>query len=240
MLRNILIFSLILSTITLLSGCASKTTAVENEDQLLESAQQSLNKGIFNSAVLKLESFEQQYPFSRYIEKIQIDLIYAKYKNHSLEDSIIRADRFIRLHPEHEQVAYAWYLKALATYDLSRSNRSVISGKDISTRDPKIALKAFDYFSTYLQNFPDHKYVPDARLKQLDIRNRLASYEVQVAQFYLKKGAWVAAVNRATAILEEFPGSPSVLDALNILEIAYLEMDQKGLAADVTAVKAGL
>jgi len=233
MLRTIFIILCTLSLTSLISGCASRQTDVENEEELYRSSQELIAKEKYHLAVLRLELFEQRYPFSHYAEKNQIDLMFSRYKNGEKTETVILADRFIRLHPDHKQVPYAWYIKALATYDLSRSNRSFLTGKDISLRDSTQARQAFDYFRIYLENFPEHRYAPDARLKQLDIRNRLATYDIKVAQFYFERHAWVAAVNRATKVLEDFPGSPLVVDALEIMADSYRQMGEQELADQV-------
>jgi len=233
MLRTIFIILCTLSLTTVFSGCASKQANDENEEALFQSSQDLIANEKYHLAVLRQELFEQRYPFSHYAEKNQIDLMFSRYKNGQQTEAVILADRFIRLHPDHKQVAYAWYVKALATYDLSRSNRSFLTGKDISLRDSKQARQAFDYFRIYLENFPQHKYAPDARLKQLDIRNRLATYDVKVAQFYFERKAWVAAVNRANKVLEDYAGSPLVEDALRIMADSYLQMGEAELANQI-------
>lgn len=239
-LRNSYALAATLSAVLLLQGCANSSLAGGNETELYQSSQTFLNKASFSLAIASLEQLELRFPFSRYAEQAQYDLLYAKFQNKNYDEVVVLSDRLIRLQPDHPEIGYAWYLKAMGRYELSRSNRSVFSGWDITTRDTTLARQAFDEFSAYVTLFPEHRYVPDARARQLDIRNRLAQFELRVAHYYLSHGAWVASANRATAVLADFGDTPYVDDALEILIQSYREMGQQQLADDAEALQLDL
>lgn len=230
----------ILVALLVLTGCANTQLVDGDENVHYNAAQEYLAKPNYSLAISTLEQLEQRFPFSRYAEQAQYDLMYAKFMNRDYEEVVILADRMIRLQPDHPQVAYAWYLKALGRYELSRNNRSSFSGWDITTRDTRSAKQAFDDFATYLRLFPDDSYAPDARAKQIDIRNRLAQYELRIGEYYLQHGAWVAAANRANVVLSDFKETPYVDDALTLLVQAYTGMGLNDRAEHARSIQMDL
>ena len=214
----------ILVALLVLSGCANNKLVDGDENVHYAVAQEYMAKPNYSLAISTLEQLEQRFPFSRYAEQAQYDLMYAKFKNKDYEEVIILADRMMRLQPDHPQIAYAWYLKALGRYELSRSKRSSFSGWDITSRDTRSSKQAFDDFAAYLRLFPNDTYAPDARAKQIDIRNRLAQYELRIGEYYLQHGAWIAAANRANVVVSDFKETPYVDEALTLLIHAYTGM----------------
>jgi outer membrane protein assembly factor BamD len=239
-MRNLISLTSILAALLVLTGCASNKLIKGDENVHYTVAQEYLAAANYGMTISTLEQLEQRFPFSRYAEQAQYDLMYAKFKNKDYEEVIILADRMIRLQPDHEAIAYAWYLKALGRYELSRTNRSLLSGFDIATRDTQAAQKAFDDFASYLRLFPNDRYAPDARAKQIDIRNRLAQYELQIGEYYLQHGAWLAAANRANIVVTDFSESPYVDDALTLLVTAYEGMGMPNRAKRARAVQQDL
>ena len=239
-LRNSYVLAATLSAILLLQGCANSQLMGGNESELYQASQDSLAKSSYSLAISNLEQLEQRFPFSRFSDQAQFDLLYAKFQNKNYDEVVVLADRLIRLQPDHPEIGYAWYLKAMGRYELSRSNRSVFSGWDITTRDTSQSKQAFEEFSAYVTYFPEHRYVPDARARQLDIRNRLAQFELRVADYYLMHGAWVAAANRAQGVLTDFGDTPYSDDALGVLVKAYRETGQQQLSNDAAALQLDL
>lgn len=216
---------IILSFISLLVACASDSKKEIDESltesELYEQAQVALDTSNYNDAIDKLKALEARFPFGSYAEQAQLDLIFAYYKNQEQGSAIAAADRFIRLHPNHENVDYAYYLKGLSSYtaDVGIVERYVEI--DMSKRDPGQARDSFNEFSELLRRFPDSRYAPDARKRMIFLRNQLAAYEVHVANYYLKRKAYVAAANRGKYVVENLQETPAVPDALAIMVEAY-------------------
>jgi outer membrane protein assembly factor BamD len=214
----------LITLLTLLSGCwpfgGKKHEDEEQqttEQMLYKSAQSSIRGGNYRDAIQKLQKLEARFPFGRYAEQAQLELIYANFMSYEPEAARAAADRFIRLHPQHPSVDYAYYLKGLAAFNQDRGLLDRFGAADISTRDPTSSRNAFTDFSELLERFPDSQYAPDARQRMIYLRNLLAHYEISVAQFYMRRSAYVAASNRARNVVEHYSQSQSVDDALAIL-----------------------
>ena len=228
-----------LITLALLSGCASKEKKISksSEQQLYESAQYGLNHSNWESAISYLEALEEHFPFGSFAEQGQLELIYAYFRNHDYELVVASADRFIRLHPQHRNVDYAYYMRGISSFYNDSALISFLS-TDISQRDPGTAREAFNYFSQLLTRFPDSIYAPDARARMVYLRNILARYEIHVANYYFKRGAYVAAANRGRYVVENFQGTPAVPDGLAVMAQAYFLLgmeDHSDNAAKVLA-----
>jgi len=206
------------------------------EQQLYEEALQALEGEAFARAVEKLQLLEARYPFGRYSEQAQLELIYAYYKNYEPEAARSAADRFIRLHPNHENIDYAYYLKGLTAFEQESTFITRYLPLDENTRDPGAALSSFESFATLLDRYPDSPYAPDARKRMVHLKNRLASYEVEVARYYLKRGAYVAAANRGRYVVENLQQTPAIPDALAAMVEAYDALRMPKLAASARDV----
>lgn len=229
---------LLLSVVIVVAGCASKPEEVLPEKTYYEQARSAMNSGNFNEAQRNLEFLETYYPFGRYAEQAQLDLIYARYQNLDLEGARTAADRFLRLNPQSEHADYALYMRGLASYNLDVSLAGKFFPIDITERDPGEQRQAFRDFSDLLTRYPDSKYAPDARQRMIAIRNRMASMEMHAARYYIKREAYVAANNRARYVVENFPRSPAVEDALKMLVDTYRFLDLQKAADDATALLA--
>ena len=216
----------VLLTSAIISSCATK---IVDEESLYKNAEKNLDRKNYSTALTQLKQMEDLYPFGRYAVQVQLDQVYATYKSHNYADAVILADRFVRLNPDHEQAEYAWYVRGLAAYRLSLKGSSIVSGNYPEARNPSAADTAFTYLDDFVFRYPKSQYAPDARYKMGEIRNRLARHELIVADYYLRRGAWVAAANRAISVLEEYEGSTAAGDALAILATAYGEMGQDEL-----------
>jgi outer membrane protein assembly factor BamD len=215
-----------LASVLALAGCSlwpfghdkSKEEDRNSSEQMLyRSAQTSLRSGNYRDAIEKLQKLEARFPFGRYAEQAQLELIYANFMSYQPEAVRSAADRFIRLHPQHPNVDYAYYLKGLSEFNRDRGLLDRFASTDISKRDPSSARQSFTDFSELLQRFPESEYAADARLRMIYLVEVLAKYEINVANFYVRRGAYVAAANRARNVVEHYSQSQSVDEALAIL-----------------------
>jgi outer membrane protein assembly factor BamD len=204
--------------------------------QIYSEASSEMDSGSYDRAIELFEKLEARYPFGRYAMQAQLDVAYANYRADHPEEAIAAADRFIKLYPQNPYVDYAYYLKGIINYNRSVGFLDRYIPTDPSQRDPGSALDAFVDFSELVRRFPDSKYAKDARQRMLYLRNNLAQHEVNVARYYMKRGAYVAAANRCTYVIEHYQRTPSVQDALEILVDAYRTLGEDKLAADAQRV----
>ncbi|HZJ81654.1 MAG TPA: outer membrane protein assembly factor BamD [Guyparkeria sp.] len=194
--------------------------------QLYQEANDAMRRGDYETAIKKFETLEGRYPFGAYTEQAQLEVAYAYYKYDEPDSAIAAADRYIQLHPRGEHVAYALYLKGLANMSRGDSLINKIAPPDLSKRDQSVLKEAYRAFARLIEQYPDSQYVDDASRRLIGVRNALAEHEVQVADYYMRRGAWLAAANRAQAALEQYNGSTSTIPALKLLIRAY---DKLGL-----------
>jgi len=205
-----------------LVACSSTPAKESSEQELYEDAKRAIKIRSFQQATIALEELESRYPFGKYAEQAQLDLIYARYSGLDLEGAKLAADRFIRLHPQSPSVDYAYYVRGIANYYLDGGVASqYFPMVDVSSRDPGHMRLSFKDFSELLMRFPDSPYAADAQQRMIDIRNRLAAYELHAARYYIKRQAYLAAVNRAAYVVKSFPATPSVEEALNMMVSIY-------------------
>lgn len=227
--------------LALLTACASKD---EKEDpsatelQKYQSAQSSLRAGNWKAAVTKLQQLEARFPFGRYAEQAQLEIIYAYFKSAQPESARAAADRFIRLHPQHPNVDYAYYLKGMASFEGSQNFLERFLPVDPAKRDPGDAQEAFNDFGQLVRRFPNSKYAPDAQQRMIYLRDMMAKHEIYIARYYIKRGAYVAAANRGRYVFEKYQGTPSVPDALAVMVEAYKLMKMDDLADETLLVLA--
>jgi outer membrane protein assembly factor BamD len=206
------------------------------EKELYELAQQNLNDESFLQAVKNLQLLEARYPFGPYAEQAQLEIIYAHYRNFDSEAAVSTADRFIRLHPQHPNADYAYYIKGLANYVESEGFLDRFLPTDMTMRDPGLARQSFEDFRQLLYRYPDSTYAADAKARMVYLRARLARYEINVANYYFKRGAYTAAANRGRFVVENFPQTPATGDALAVMIQAYQLLDLQDLATNALAV----
>lgn len=226
-MRSVFRFFLLSITILMISACASKQQEEEvlPEKTYYENARSAMNSGNFNEAETNLDYLETYYPFGRYAEQAQLDLIYSRYKNLDLEGSRAAADRFLRLNPQSAHADYALYIRGVASYNLDIGLAGRYFAIDVSARDPGEQRQAFRDFSTLLNRYPDSEYATDARQRMVAIRNRVAELELEAARYYIKRGAYVAANNRARYVFENFSSTPAAEEALIIMVETYQFLD---------------
>ena len=238
-------FCLVLS----LSGCeALKNFKLESssadeyqdwsEKKLHTTAKEAMDSGNYQKAIKLYETLESRYPFGDYAAQAQLNIAYAYYKNDDSEAAIAAVERFIKIHPRNPNVDYAYYLKGLINYNRDIGFLERFIPTDASQRDPGAARDAYDNFQELLNRFPQSKYAPDAKQRMIALRNNLAWYEVHIARFYMKRKAYIAAINRASEVVAKYQRTPAVPYSLQIMQEAYDKLGLVELANDVTRVYA--
>ena len=225
---------LLIAILALTAACSSKQPEVDenlSEVELYQQAQADLDNRSYTQAIAKLKALESRYPFGRYAEQAQLELIYAYYKNAEPEAAKSSAERFIRLHPQHSNVDYAYYLKGLASFDQDRGLLARFLPLDMTKRDPGAARDSYNEFAQLTSRYPTSRYAPDAKQRMIYLRNLLAAYEIHVGHYYLTRQAYVAAANRGRYVVENFQETPSVGDGLAIMTEAYQRLSLDDLAA---------
>lgn len=216
-----------------LAGCGNKSKElIGSADKLYEAAEKAENKGNYRDAIGYYEQLEARFPFSNQARQGQLDLMYAYYKNREPESAIDQADQFIRENPAHPRVDYAYYIKGLVQFERNPNFMERWFKADLSRRPPIDARKSFQAFQTLLQRFPNSEYAADSRQRMIFLRNRLANYEVYVADYYLSRGVYVGAINRAKYAIENYDGAPQTRRALEIMAASYTHLGMQDLAME--------
>lgn len=230
--RFSLIYTL-LAALTL-SACSSVDERDEEfglgliETELYSEASDLIEGSQYTTAVQFLQAMEAQFPFGIFAEQSQLDLIYSYFQIGQYDAAMSTADRFIRLHPEHPDADYAYYMRGLISFNQENSFIGNFLPLDVTKRDPGSARESFAFFSEFLARFPDSEYAADSRKRMIHLRNMLARHEINVANYYFGRGAYLAATNRGRYVVESFQGSPAVPDGLAIMAQGYtlLGMDE--------------
>jgi outer membrane protein assembly factor BamD len=204
--------------------------------KLYAEAKDNLDSRNYEKAVKYYQKLEARYPYGRYAQQAQLEMAYAYYKDSEPAQAIGAADRFIKLHPGHPNVDYAYYLKGLANFNDDAGWINYIGGQDLTERDPKAARDAFEAFKDLVTRFPKSRYTPDGLARMNYLLNALASHEVHVARYYMKREAYVAAVNRAQFALKSYPQAPANEEGLVILVKAYDALGMTDLRDDARRV----
>ena len=238
---NRVLGSLLLAAALTLGGCGllpeiKDETAGWSAQRIYAEAKDNLNNGNYGRAVKLFETLESRYPFGRYAQQAQLEVAYAYYKDNEPISAIAAADRFIKLHPNHPNVDYAYYLKGLANFNDDLGLLGNLVNQDLSERDPRAARDAFLAFKELVTRFPDSKYADDATARMKYLVNALAGNEVHVAKYYLKRKAWVAAANRAKEVLKTYPEAPALEEALAVMVVAYDKLELTDLRDDAQRV----
>ena len=234
MQKNLKLFFIILFA-TLIIGCSSDSTLAElnlSEDELHQRIQDELNDQHYDLAAASIQAMEARYPFGKYAEQSQLESIYIYYMQYDNDGSRAAAERFIRLHPQHPNVDYAYYMKGLASFVEGQGLFERFMPTDLTKRDPGAARESFTDFSQLVSRYPDSIYAADARKRMVYLRNLLARYEVHVANYYFLRGAYLASANRGRYVVENFQRTPAVPDALAVMVQAYTLLGMDDLAND--------
>lgn len=231
-------FLLLGLTAVALCGCGRRDNVVEDQgpELLYQRGYNAMDASNFAGSVQYFSALEARYPFSPETRQAQLDLIYVYYRSQQPESAVDAAEEFERENPTHERIDYCLYMRGLVYFDQAPNIIERLFRVDLSLRPPKDTMRSFSTFQELIRRFPNSEYVPDARQRMVYLRNRLADYENHVADYYIRRGAYVAAVNRAKYALEHYPEAPQLEKTLQILVVAYEQLGMGDLAADARRV----
>jgi outer membrane protein assembly factor BamD len=224
-----------------LSGCkGSRERQLQRQgpEILYRQAKSALRSYDFNTAIKIYEALTARFPFTNEARQSRLDLIYAYYRAGESESAIDAAETFVRENPTHPRVDYAWYVKGLVDFERTPNILERVFRVDLTERPPTTARKSFAAFKTVVEQYPKSEYAHDARKRMIFLRNRLADYEVHVASYYLRRGAYVAAAQRAKGAIEQYDGAPGMKEALAVLVESYDRLGLKELAEQSRTVYA--
>jgi len=207
-------------------------------EQFYKAAKEELDNGSWEKAVKLYEQLEAKFPFGRYAQQAQIEVAYAYYKQGETAQCISAVDKFMKLHPNHPNVDYALYLKALANFKEDLGPLTKITRQDLADRDQKAARDSFEAFKELVTRFPESRYAIDSHERMIYLVEALARHEIHVARYYIARGAYLSAVNRAQDAITRFPNSPTHREALEVLVEAYDRMGMADMRDDAKRVLA--
>lgn len=231
----------LISTIVL-AGCAGGPDGTQQRlsrfgpDSLYEQGRRALRASDWGEAVGIFEALNARYPFTPHARRGRVDVIYAYYKLGEKESARDAADTFIRENPADERLDYAYYLRGLVDFERGPWRVERWLNIDLAERVPQTANDSFESFRTVVERFPQSEYAHDARRRMIYLRNRLADYELRVANHYMDRSAWVAAAQRASQTVERYDGAPAVKDALRIMIFSYRKLEYTELAQNTERV----
>ena len=229
--------ALLLGLAAIALGCQRENVVEDQGPELLyEKGFSAMDASNYPGAIQYFQALEARYPFSPETRQAQLDLIYLYYRSQQPELAIDAAEEFERENPTHERIDYCLYMRGLTYFDQAPNIIEKLFRVDLSLRPPKDTMRSFSTFQELVRRFPDSEYVPDARQRMVFLRNRLAEYENHVADYYIRRGAYVAAINRAKYALEHYPEAPQLEKTLLILVTAYEELGMTDLAVDARRV----
>jgi len=227
--------------VLMLGGCSLlpeqiDETADWSASEFHANAKEALADSEYERALELYGKLEARYPYGPYAEQAQLETAYAHYKANEPEAAVAAAERFIKLHPRHSSVDYAYYLRGLASFKVGGGLLDSIAPPEPEKHDPAGARRAFGYFRELVERFPNSRYSGDAKQRMTFLRNLLARHELHVADQYYRRGAWLAAVNRARYVLENYRQTPAVADALALMVRGYRQLEMPQLAADTLRI----
>jgi outer membrane protein assembly factor BamD len=236
-IRLPVLFALLL----LLSACSLLPKEVDetkgwSASKFYSEASAAMSEGDYEGAIKYYEGLEAKFPFGRYAMQAQLDGAYAYYKNGDQEQALAAADRFIKLHPSHPYVDYAFYMKGIVNFNRNLGFFDRFLPIDGSQRDSSAALDSFNDFSELIRRYPQSKYSADARKRLVFLRNNIASHQVHAARYYMKRGAYLAAANRCVKVVENYQRTPAVKEALELMVEAYDKLGLEQLSSDAKRV----
>lgn len=220
--------AVVLPMVLQLAGC---TSAPKDDgpnataDRLYREAKEDMEAGSYERAIKSLERVEGLAAGSLLAQQALLDMAYLNWRTGEKAQAITAIDRFIKLNPSSPALDYAHYLKGVINFNDNLGLMGRLTGQDLSERDQRAARDAHQAFKLLVDRFPNSTYTPDARLRMDYIVNSLASYEVHVARYYFRRGAYVAAANRAQQAVAEFQHAPAVEEALFILMESYEKLE---------------
>ena len=218
-------------------GCNSTGEEIEQPEKIYyDQAQRRMSSNNYLGAIESLEAIESRYPFGKYAEQAQVELIYAHFMSSEQEAAHAAAEKFIRLHPRHPNIDYAYFMKGLSSYTRDRDALIRFTDTDLSNRDISGAKKSFAELTEFSTRFPDSQYLPYAKQRSVFLRNMIAKSELAAADYYLTINAYVGAIRRANYVIENIPNSSENYRALKILEQSYDALGYQELLDDIRVV----
>jgi len=234
---NLKFFFCLSITALFMVGCNSDGPEIEQPEKIYyDLAQKRIQSKNYIAAIESLQAIETRYPFGRYAEQAQIELIYAYFMNGENLAAHAAAEKFIRLHPRHPNIDYAYLMKGLSSYTRDTSFLVRVTDTDIANRDITGAKESFAELSEFLTRFPESQYSPYAKQRNIYLRNMIARNELSAADYYVSIGAYIAAVRRAKYVIENIPNSSENLRALIILKESYKMLGYLELYEDVERI----
>lgn len=215
---------------TSLIGCSTtedeqlRENMGQGASELYDRAKEMMDLGNFSAAAEMFSNIDSRFPFGPLSHQVQLNLIYCYYKSAQVDIALATIDRFVRLNPNHASVDYALYMRGLTNMEADENIFQDLLNMDTSDRDASKSREAFNDFRNLLNKYPDSTYAGDAKQRMVYIKSRLARYEIKVAQYYMKREAYVAAANRGRYVLENFPDVPQVQQALEIMVASYEQL----------------
>ena len=242
MKAKILLINIVL--VTLLSSCSYWENVLKEADptigmsaaQIYTQGKEFLDVEDYPNSIKYFDILEARYPFGKYSTQAMLDLAYAAYQSNLKDEAIVNCDRFIRLYPNHPNVSYAYYLRALSNFDKDRNFITEIFGQDPSKYDVTKLRQSFDDFTIVVNKFPKSKYAKDSRNRLIYIKNMIAENELYIAKYYSKRSAHVAAIERVKYMLQNYSGTPSTEEGLLVMIDSYNNLKMKDLAYDASRV----
>ena len=233
-----LIFSVLLSSCSYWEGVFKEAdpTIGMSAAQIYGEGRAFLDAEDYPNAIMYFDILEARYPFGIYSTQSMLDLSYASYKSNLKAEAIVNADRFIRLYPNHPNVSYAYYLRALSNFNKDQNLITELLGQDPSKYDVSKLRQSFDDFSVIVNKFPNTEYAKDSRNRLLYIKNKMAANELYIAKYYIKRSAHIAAIERIKYLLTNYNGTPSTEEGLLILIESYKYLKMNDLASDTARV----
>ena len=228
-------FALLMSACSLLPDKTDET-ANWSANKLYAEARDELAAGGYDKAIGYYEKLESRYPFGTYAQQAQMEIAYARYRQADPAQALAAVERFIKLHPNHPNVDYMYYLRGLINFNDRVSPFDFLYPQDPSERDPKAAREAFESFKQLVERFPDSVYAKDSLARMKYLVNALAQHNVYVARYYFRRGAYLAAVNRAQGVVRDYTDSPAIEEALFIMVRCYDALGLTDLRDDSTRV----
>jgi len=239
--RSRVLAVVLVAALALLAGChthplKASTRKPVTPESLYKAAHQAMVVGDYTFSIKQYEALTSRFPFTSQARQARLDLIYAYYRRGEKESATDAAEQFLRENPTHPRADYVRYMRGMIDFERTPSVIEDFFGVDMAKRPPTTALKAIAAFNTVVTQYPKSEYAHDALRRMIYLRNRLAEYEVNVARYYIKRGAYLAAAQRAQGVITQFDGAPAEKSALAVLRIAYQHLGFKDLAANVDRV----
>jgi outer membrane protein assembly factor BamD len=235
---SVVVASLVLLSLSACSLFPEKGDEAKNWSvtKLYAEAREEMNGGHYEAAIKLFERLESNYPFGTYATQAQMEIAYAYYKTQDAPQALAAVERFIKLHPNHPAADYMYYLRGLINFNDQIGFLSAIYSQDPTERDPKATRESFAAFKALVEKFPESKYTPDAIMRMKYLVNAMAQYEVHVAKYYYRRGAFLAALNRAQGAVTEYSDAPASEEALFLMIRCYDKMGNLELRDDAQRV----